>query len=39
MDKKLNIGNKGSMEVKAPKPAAAGKKPVKKTGGDLRCGK
>ena len=38
MEKKLDIGNTGAMEVKATKTAAV-KKPTKKTGGDLRTGK
>lgn len=36
---KLDIGNSGSMEVKAKKPCPAAKKPGKVKGGDLRSGK
>lgn len=33
---KMDIGNSGSMQVKAPKPRPAAKKPGKVKGGDLR---
>lgn len=36
MDKKLDVGNTGTMEIKALKNGGATKKPVKKTGDDLR---
>ena len=36
MEKKLEVGNTGAMEIKALKTGGATKKPVKKTGDDLR---
>lgn len=36
---KMDIGNSGSMQVKAPQPRPEAKKPGKVKGGDLRSGK